>query len=48
MTEYTKFEEAVAYAPLTGVCVPRQRLFTSRGWTYHLDSLDSITHDEEE
>lgn len=40
MTPITKFEEQVDHVEVTGVPWWRQRLFTAKGWTYHIvDSL---------
>lgn len=36
MTPISKFEEQIAYTPLTGICVPRQRFFAGRGWQWRI------------
>lgn len=39
LTPITPFEELVDHTEVTGVPWWRQRLFTAKGWTYHIDTI---------
>lgn len=47
MTPISKTEEQIAHHDaLTGVSVQRQRLFTSRGWTYRIVDVADLPREE--